>query len=64
MISCVTRLVVDGFPHLEENEYLKALRQHIRARQALILKDGNTAVGAALVSGAHEDEPKKDGGAA
>lgn len=46
----LTRLVVDGFPHFEENEYLKALRQHIRARQALILKDGNTAVGAALFS--------------
>ncbi len=46
----LTRMVIDGFPHLRESAYLKALRRHIHARQALILKDGETAVGAALFS--------------
>lgn len=44
----LVRLVVDGFPCLDEEEYVRTLRQKIRAGQALILKDGCTAVGIML----------------
>lgn len=44
------RTVIDGFPHLMENEYQEALRRHILAGQALLLKDGETAVGVMLFS--------------
>lgn len=46
----LVRLVVDGFPHLNEEKYVEVLKQRIDARQALILKDGETAVGAMLFS--------------
>ena len=46
----LVRLVIDGFPHLHADEYETVLRQKIRAKQALILKDGNSAVGAMLFS--------------
>ena len=46
----LVRLVIDGFPHLHADEYEAVLRQKIRAKQALILKDGNSAVGAMLFS--------------
>ena len=52
-ISCwmeLVRLVVDGFPYLCENEYIGVLKQKIEAKEALILKDGNTAVGILLFS--------------
>lgn len=38
-------LVIDGFPHFEENEYLEKLRESIRIGRAWILKDGDTAIG-------------------
>lgn len=41
-------LVVDGFPCLDEEEYVRTLQEKIRAGQALILKDGCTAVGIML----------------
>lgn len=41
----LVRLVIDGFPHLDEEQYLGQLREYIRNRRALILKDGDTAVG-------------------
>lgn len=41
----LVRLVVDGFPHLNETEYLEKLRQYIGSRRAMILKDADTAVG-------------------
>lgn len=41
-------LVVDGFPCLDEDEYVRTLQEKIRAGQALILKDGCTAVGIML----------------
>lgn len=43
-------LVIDGFPHLNEEEYIRVLRQKISTRQALILKDGGTAIGIMLFS--------------
>lgn len=44
----LVRLVIDGFPHLNEEDYIRVLRQRIRTRQALILKDGGCAVGILL----------------
>ncbi len=46
----LVRLIVDGFPHLDEAQYGRTLREKIRTRQALILKDGETAVGVLLFS--------------
>ncbi len=41
----LVRLVIDGFPHLQEEQYLKQLREAIRCGQALILKDADTTIG-------------------
>lgn len=52
-ISCwmnLVRLVIDGFPHLYEHEYVGELRQRIKKKQAFISKDGQTAVGIMLFS--------------
>lgn len=46
----LVRLVIDGFPFLEEESYIRTLREYIRTRQALILKDGENAVGIMLFS--------------
>lgn len=52
-ISCwmdLVRLVIDGFPYLNEEEYMRVLTKRIRTRQALILKDDAIAVGIMLFS--------------
>ena len=41
----LVHLVIDGFPHLDEGQYLEQLKEYIRNRRALILKDTDTAVG-------------------
>ena len=41
----LVHLVIDGFPYLDEKKYLEQLREYIRNRRALILKDADTAVG-------------------
>lgn len=41
----LVRLVVDGYPALDEEDYLLKLRICIDDKQALILKDGNTTIG-------------------
>lgn len=46
----LVRLVIDGFPHLHEDEHIGVLKQHIKAEQALILKDGDIAIGIMLFS--------------
>ena len=46
----LVRLVIDGFPNLQEDTYMEVLRQRIRTNQALIVKDGVTAVGILLLS--------------
>lgn len=46
----LVRLVVDGFPYLNEEEYLQVLRQKIKTRQALILKEGEIAIGIMIFS--------------
>lgn len=38
-------LVIDGFPHLDEKQYLEQLKEYIRNRRALILKDIDMAIG-------------------
>ena len=47
----LVRLVVDGFPCLDEAEYIRVLKEKIRTGQALILKDGAMAVGILLFTG-------------
>lgn len=44
----LVRLVVDGFPHFQEDEYIQVLKQRITTREALILKDGEVAIGIML----------------
>lgn len=46
----LVRLVVNGFPHLQEDEYIHVLKHCISTKQALILKDGKVAVGIMLFS--------------
>ena len=46
----LVRLVIDGFPNLQEAEHIRVLERNIDAGQALILKDGETAVGILLFS--------------
>lgn len=46
----LVRLVIDGFPHLHEDEYIQVLKQRIKTKQALILKDNEIAIGAMLFS--------------
>ncbi len=41
----LVHLVIDGFPHLDEKQYLKQLQEYIRNKRALILKDADTAIG-------------------
>ncbi len=41
----LVHLVIDGFPHLDEGQYLGQLREYIRNRRALILKDADIAAG-------------------
>lgn len=41
----LVHLVIDGFPHLDEQQYLGQLKSYIRNRRAMILKDADTAVG-------------------
>ncbi len=46
----LVRLVINGFPNLQEDDYRHSLRESIRSGQAFILKDGQTAVGAIMLS--------------
>ena len=41
----LVRLVIDGFPHLDEADYLEKLTTFIQKKQALILGHNNIAVG-------------------
>lgn len=45
-------LTIDGYPCLNEPEYLKKLRQYIGEKKALILKDAELAIGAMAFSAA------------
>ena len=46
----LVRLVIDGFPHLHEDEHIAVLRQQIKEKQALILKDSGVAIGIMIFS--------------
>lgn len=46
----LVRLVIDGFPHLDEEPYIQTLKERILTRQALILRDGGAAIGILLFS--------------
>lgn len=46
----LVRLVIDGFPHLDEEQYIETLRDKIHSSQAVILKDGETAIGIMMFS--------------
>lgn len=46
----LVRLVINGYPHLREDEHIQVLKQCIRNNQALILKDGGIAIGIMLFS--------------
>ena len=46
----LVRLVIDGFPHLHEDEHITVLRQQIKKKQALILKDSGVAIGIMIFS--------------
>lgn len=41
----LVHLVIDGYPHLDEEQYVEQLKEYIRNRRALILKDADAAVG-------------------
>ena len=65
----LVRLVVDGFPYLNENEYLEQLKLFIQKKQALIMKDGSIIIGAMVFNsetgsidflGIHPQYRKKD----
>lgn len=43
-------LVVDGFPRLDPAEHLEQVKGYVQRRQALILRDGGTIIGAAAFS--------------
>lgn len=40
------RLVVDGFPHLNEADYLTQLKEYIQKQQALLIQDAGIMIGA------------------
>lgn len=46
----LVRLVIDGFPHLDEAEYVHTLKSRIATNRALILKAGEKAIGIMLFS--------------
>lgn len=46
----LVRLVIDGFPYLDKDEHVQTLTRYIRLKQALILKDGDLAIGTMLFS--------------
>ncbi len=46
----LVRLVIDGFPHLHEEEHAATLKRRIGRNEALIVKDGEIAGGILLFS--------------
>lgn len=41
----LVKMVIDGYPHLDEGEYLENLKDCIESQQALILTSGEAAIG-------------------
>ena len=44
------RLVIDGYPVMDESDYLKDITKHIEEKRALVLKDGDILIGAMAFS--------------
>jgi len=44
------RLVIDGFPCLNENEHVDTLKRYIAQKRAFIMKDGDIAIGIMMIS--------------
>ena len=44
------RLVIDGYPVMNENDYLNAITKSIDEKRAIVLKDDNILVGAMAFS--------------
>lgn len=53
----LVRLVIDGFPYLNEEKYIAQLREYIDRKRALILKDADTAIG---IMAFHEESGSVD----
>lgn len=43
-------LVIDGFPHLEENEHLTVLKRYIAGKSALIMTEGDICIGGMMIN--------------
>ena len=46
----LVRMVIDGFPNLQEAEYLQILQQRMESKQALLVRDSELVVGIMLFS--------------
>ena len=46
----LVHLAIDGFPHLEEDEYLTVLKSYIAKKGALILTEGDICIGAMMIN--------------
>ena len=46
----LVRLVIDGFPYLDESEYTTTLKMAIKQKRALIMKAGSAALGIMMIS--------------
>lgn len=46
----LVRLVIDGFPCLDENEHVDTLRRYIADESAFIMKEGDIAIGIMMIS--------------
>lgn len=46
----LVRLVIDGFPNLEEEKHLQVLKRYIREKEAFIMKEGSAAIGIMMIS--------------
>ena len=46
----LVRLVIDGFPCLDENEHADTLKRYIACKSAFIMKEGDVAIGIMMIS--------------
>ncbi len=46
----LVRLVIDGFPNLEEDQHVKVLKDYIKENRAFIMKEGSIAIGIMMIS--------------
>lgn len=46
----LVRLVIDGFPNLEEEKHIQVLKRYIKGKEAFIMKEGSAAIGIMMIS--------------